>query len=456
MGRVPVAQTLSTFSLPDDMSWVITSDPEFNRALDYIVHTSYSLFINGPAGTGKSVLIALAYRMLEGAVMVIGSTGVAASHLADEGIPASTVHCGLKIRPLDIFSKEYNPKDKHDVTGKNILLGVDTLLIEEVGMISASLFDHIGVLIEKAEKKRKRPIRVICFGDVLQLPPVVKSNDEVRKYYDDRYDGKQFFFSSDYYRRKRFTTVFLDTIYRQSENSFQNVLNRIRLNIATSSDLRAVNAHVEPDIGAFKEEHPLSLLLAPTVSRVKKLNEIYGKPRGSKKCIKYTAVTRGYFDWKDAGLVEPEITIWEGQQVMCIHNETGSFQNGTLCKVIEIYPDCVIARKANGRDIIIKKHKWPQYEYSYNPSSGMVEAEEIASVVQIGCKPAAASTIHKAQGLTLESVYMDITERWIPESGVYLGLSRCKSIDSIGLSRPISLGDINVLEEPMDFILSHR
>lgn len=454
MSRVPVSSTID-FNLPSDLNWVITSDPEFNQALDYIVHTSYNLFINGPAGTGKSVLIKLAFRLLSGSIMVLGSTGVSASRLTDEGVPASTIHCGLKIKPLDIFSKAYNPSDKNDVEGRNILAGTDIVIIEEVGMISASLFDHIGALIERAERKRRKPIRVICFGDVLQLPPVVKSSPEIRKYYKDRYRENIFFFNSDFYKLHKFIYVSLNTIYRQSDDSFQNILNRIRLDITEQKDLDNLNKNVIP-LDEYKEKFPLSLILAPTVSAVRMLNQKYGIPKGAKKSMTYMAVSIGKFDWSDAGIVEPTVTIWEGQQVMCIHNEKGSFQNGTLCKVIQVFSDCIVAEKSNGVQILIKKHKWSQYEYEYNPITGKVEAKEIGAVVQIGCKPAAASTIHKAQGLTLESVYLYLQDGWIPPSGVYLGLSRCKTKENIGLSRRLFMKDISVLEEPMDFVIKNH
>ena len=119
----------------------------------------------------------------------------------------------------------------------------------------------------------------------------------------------------------------------------------------------------------------------------------------------------------------------------------------------ELHPDGVLAVKSNGKKIFIGKHRWVQYGYSFDKKEGSVDARETGAATQIGCKPATASTIHKAQGLTLESVYLDLEDHWIPESGVYLGLSRCKSLEGIGLSRPISHKDIHILQEPMEFVL---
>lgn len=438
------------FYLPSEFSGIDTSDPEFNKALEYILHTDYNIFINGPAGVGKSVLLRIAYKCLKGTVMVISSTGISACHLVDQGIPASTIHRGLYVKPQDIFS--FFSLTENELKGVDVLMGVDTLLIEEVGMVSACLFDEIGKLVSKAERKRKKPIRVICFGDVLQLPPVVKDEEKVSKVYQDRYKGNIFFFHSNFYREHNFFLVSLNTIYRQSSESFQNVLNRIRLGIPDSDDFNKINKQKKP-LEVFKKEHPLSLILAPTVKTVAMLNEQYGKPENSNRFGVFRAVTSGDYDWSDSGLVDRQVTLWEGQQVMCIHNKESYYQNGTLGIVTRIYDDSVVVRKATGEEVLVEKHVWPQYVYDYDPSTGEVVAHESGKAVQIGCKPATASTIHKAQGLTLDAVYLYLKDYWIPFSGIYLGLSRCRTLEGIGLSRNIVPSDIKVMDEPLDYVL---
>lgn len=439
--------------LPSEFSNIITTDPEFHEALDYMLNSNYSLFINGPAGVGKSVLLRIAYRCLKGSVMVISSTGISACNLVDQGVKATTIHGGLRIRPVDLFSLNSISSD-NEKEGIAILEGVDTVLIEEVGMVSASLFDEIGKLVSKAERKRRKPIRIICFGDVLQLPPVVKEGEEIKKVYKERYNGNIFFFNSRFYKDHGFHQVSLNTIYRQADDSFQNILNRIRLDIPNEEDFAKLNKQVKT-LEDFKEEHPLSLILAPTTSTVSFLNEMYGKPKGSSDFRIFRALTSKNFNWADSGLVEPSVTIWEGQQVMCIHNDVqfNSYQNGTLGTVKKVYKDSVLITKADGKEALVGKHEWSQYSYDYNPITEEVEATVIGSVSQIGCKPATASTIHKAQGLTLDAVYLYLQDRWIPYSGIYLGLSRCRTLEGIGMSRPLRKQDIRIKDEALDFVL---
>lgn len=453
MARVPVVEQKDEFLLPVDMKWVRTDDPEFHNALTMILRTHHNLFINGPAGTGKTVLIQLAYKMLKGSIMVVASTGIAASQLSDRGVPASTIHCGLRLEAHDIYSVNYTGRKKEKETIQ-LLENVDTILIEEVGMCSASLFDEIGKLVKIAERRRKQPIRIVCFGDVLQLPPVVKDSDEtIKSYYEKEYKGNIFFFNSHFYKEAHFFLVDLRTIYRQRDDSFQNILNRLRLDCPEKSDFEILNRQVM-ELDEFRKKNPLSLILAPKVRTVRELNMKYGKPKKAKKCMAYSAVSDEGFDWSEAGLVEQLVVIWEGQQVMCIHNEPGSFQNGTLGIVEEVMEDCVIIRKRDNSVVLVNKHKWVQWDYDYNPETGEVEPKERGHVVQIGCKPAVASTIHKAQGLTLDAVYLYLKDRWIPDSGVYLGLSRSKTLEGIGISRPLSYRDISVLDEPFEFVVN--
>ena len=326
MGRTLFEDNLVHFDLPERLKWVTTTDPEFNKALDYILHTTYNLFINGPAGTGKSVMINLAYNMLKGTKMVLGSTGVSASCLSDAGVPACTIHRGLRVRPQEIFSRAFNPLDRNSVEACEILERVDIVIIEEVGMVSAALFDYIGTLIEEAELKRGKPIRILCFGDVLQLPPVVRNQPAVNKYYKNYYGKNFFFFNSEFFLRGRFVHLSLETIYRQSNTSFQNILNRLRLNRETDHDLEILNERVV-SLTKFKKKHPFSMILAPTRNTVAFLNDKYGRPPEPVEEKAYYAVSDGNFDWDDAGLVEKEVKICVGQQVMCLYNESDQFQN---------------------------------------------------------------------------------------------------------------------------------
>lgn len=436
-------------NLPARYDWVKTDDPQFRGALDAILNSRFNLFINGPAGVGKSVMIELAYNLLKGNTIVLGSTGVSSARLSEKGVPSSTIHRGLSIKAQDIFGVNTYINDKAIAT----LEKVDTVIIEEVSMVSASLFEHIMRIARRAERRKVKPIRFIMFGDILQLSPVVRMSDiNVRNYYNDRYDGNIFFFSTKDYRARGFECINLDTIYRQKDEGFQGLLNRIRVDFIESDDLALLNKQVIP-FDRFRKEHEMYLILSPRVETVKLLNEQYGIPKRVTKKARYIADVRGSFDWKEAGTVEPYYEIYEGQQVMCIANDRDMmYQNGTLGVVTHLGLDSVIIRKENGEHCTVRMHTWPQYEYKYDPEKETVEAVEVGTCTQIGCKPSVAVTIHKSQGLTLDSVYLMLEGNWVPDSGIYVALSRCRTLEGIGLNRPIYPADIHILDEPFQFL----
>lgn len=446
MSRIPVKNDLI---LPKSFEWLDTSSEDFSVALKWLLKTSKDLFVYGPAGVGKSVLVNVAYNCLRGSVMVLSSTGISASNLAESKVPATTIHCGLRIPAYNVFS----PSTPIQPETLDLLMLVDNIIIDEIGMVSNSLFDHIGRIIKTAEKLKNKKIRLIVFGDVLQLPPVIRRGDEqVSKYFLDVYDNNVFFFNSKFFKDREFINVGLNTIHRQKVGSFQNILNRLRLNIPTPEDFAAINKQTIP-LEEYREKNKMFMILAPKVATVRRLNDLYGKPKKSTKQVSYTSSVTGTYDWSNSGLVEDVISIWEGQQVMCIYNDTEQgFQNGTLGIAVEVKPDEVIVEKANGDRVVVGRHTWVQYDYDYDRDTKEVEAKTRGSVCQIGCKPATASTIHKSQGLTLDNVYLYLEDDWVPESGIYLALSRCRTLEGIGISRRITARDIRVLSEARSFV----
>ena len=433
-------------------SWVDLSDPLYENTLEKILYTKKNLYINGAGGVGKSVMIELAYNLLKGNVMVLASTGIASANLADKKIPAVTIHRGLRIPPLNIFDSNKEP-DKEVVS---MLTRIDTVIIEEVSMVSASLFDQIMKVIHEADRWRSVPIRLLLFGDILQFAPVVQRDDPVlEKYYKNKYDGNIYFFNSVGFKKGKFETINLERIYRQSSEQMQENLMKVRLNIEDESTLDFFNSKVT-DLSSFMKEHKNYLVISTTKKREQELNERYGIPDKNAPHQYFKAEVSGQFKRSELNVVEDEVVIYVGQQIICLcNNSNAGYQNGTLAKVEAVAPEFVIARKSNGEQIKIEINTWDQYEYKYNEETDEVETSISGSFKQIGCKPAFAITFHKAQGMTLEAVYLDLQSWWVPKSGVYVGLSRCKSIDGIGLSRKITYDDISVESEAMDFFLDN-
>lgn len=429
-------------------SWVETGSDKFSAALDAILNTEDNLLIFGPGGTGKSILLKIAFDHFQN-VLVMGPTGISAANLSTDGVPATTIHSALKIPPVSVYNQI-----KHSHEAKRLMTRAKLILIDEVSMINASLMDFVLKATRLASDYVKP--RIILFGDIFQLPPV-RSDDiyAISKYFERIYDNKYFFFNARIYNKFKFKTIHLNEIYRQKDPVFKNALNRIRLGICNEEDLKLINTRVV-DKQKFLDEHPFVLYLASTNKTVNKLNAEYtSRPEFNKK-IQYKAIIKDDFDiWNYPGL-EEVITIAKGQQVMCTaNNSEGGYQNGTIGIVEEVFEDMVRIRKQDGVSVYVIRQIWDKFEYKLDEKTDSISYKSIGSCTQIACKPAFAVTFHKSQGLTLDSIFIDLSSPFVPESGVYLALSRCRTLEGIGLSRPITMDDIKVSAEALEFMLDN-
>lgn len=426
--------------------WVDTSAEQFQEALHLLLETDENVLLMGPGGTGKSVLLQIIYDHFRN-VLVMGPTGISAANLSTDGVPATTIHAALGLPPLNVYSTF--PISQKAI---NLVSRCSLILIDEISMVPASLMDFLlRVILSSSEFVKPR---IIIFGDIFQLPPV-RSDDitAVRKYYQKQYDGNYFFFNARLFKKFNFKMFHLDEIYRQKDPIFKEALNRIRMGICTEEDLALINTRVVNKEEFLRDKEYL-LYLATTNAIVNKLNDQYtSDPRFTEKQTYYSQVSGNFNLFKHPGL-SPQITLAVGQQVMCTANDQeGQYQNGTLGIVLNVYKDMVRIRKRSGDIVYVTKHKWDKYEYKFDEKLGEVTYEIDGSCEQIGCKPAYAVTFHKSQGLTLDSIFIDMSSHFVPESGVYLALSRCRTLEGIGLSRPITQDDIVVSAEALEYII---
>jgi len=126
-------------------------------------------FITGPAGTGKFYMIHLLiedFKKIDKNYLLMAPTGI-----ATQNIGGSTIHSALRIISDE---RGFHTLAFHDNELNNFLLQINTLIIDEISMISSQLLTYISELF-KSLHKNNNPfggINVILVGDLVQLPPV--------------------------------------------------------------------------------------------------------------------------------------------------------------------------------------------------------------------------------------------------------------------------------------------
>ena len=408
---------------------------EFKDTFDLINQTDTNFFITGKAGSGKSTLLEY-FRQ---------NTNKNFATLAFQGITAikakgQTIHSFFKLDP-HFLGKD----DVKELRDKQVIQNLDTILIDEISMVRADLFDAIDLSLKKNCNNDKPfgGVQMVLFGDVMQIDPIVGSDDEVMEKF---YPNGPFFFNSKSYSKKDFKQIELTKIFRQSDKKFVNLLNKIRMNKLQNEDLSILNNQL-----IKRDEVPKdTIILAPTNRKVDDINNtnLY---KLTTPTFNYNAIVKG--SWKDKEHpVKKEIFLKVGAQVMITKNDTDEpkkWVNGTLGIITFLSKD-QIKIKIKDKIFSLGKTKWDKYNYKF--SGNKVNAFSVGSFIQFPLKLAWATTIHKSQGQTFDNVSIDLDTGSFAHGQTYVALSRAKSLEGISLLKKIQKKDIIFDARVLEFI----
>ncbi len=438
----------------------ITLDIEQSAAYNIMESTTDNLFITGKAGTGKSVLLQYFIKHVHKQIAVVAPTGVAALNVGGQ-----TIHSFFGLQALDL----QDPRDDEEVKRisgkkKEVLEGIDVLVIDEISMVSSDIMDMIDAKLKFARHCRAPfgGCQVICFGDLYQLPPVVISGP-VYSYLEDRY-GTVFFFGADAVKNHPFRMIELQKNHRQnakpedvSNQRFIDILNRIRIGKIDSDMIRFLNQNC---VVTPKDNNYVTLTgdnsTASEINRAK-LRALPGQ--------EYTFT--GYVDGdiKQQNMpTDLHLRLKVGALVMMIRNDRtdntsnkkdqkARWVNGTL-GVISKLGENEIKVRIHGVDHWIERETWEKYQYVFNVETKKVTKEKVGSFTQYPIKLAYALTIHKSQGQTLDAVKIDLKKGAFADGQVYVALSRCRSIERLYFEVPITSKDIRVNPEVVHYMTS--
>ena len=423
--------------------------PAFDDTLEDILElleeeTQHFIYLTGAAGTGKTTLIERVKDESLLKKMVVAPTGVAALNIG-----GSTINSAFRIG-FDTFPVIQESKDPRF---KKLLKNLELLIIDEISMVRAPMLDAISetLQIHRNSSKPFGGIHVLACGDLFQLPPVVKENEESAIF--ERY-GSVYFFSADNFQAIEKPIFFeLVTSFRQQDDKeFYNLLNNVRLGKNLESSINMINKTCHnPE---FDTES--SLIITSRKYRAEQINdEMLSRIDGPMTAAK--SKEQGELNEND--LPAPrELRVKEDAKVMFIKNDPdGRWVNGTIGVVI----DCsdknkkVIKVKVDKEVFKVKREEWNKVRYVYDEYNDEMEEEVVSSFKQFPLKLGWAVTIHKAQGLTLDSCSVDLGEGAFATGQAYVALSRCKTLDSLNLYRELKVQDALVDPDIQDFHAEH-
>ena len=372
---------------------------------DAVLHRRENVLLMGAPGTGKSFLLNLLRERVR-RPLTTASTGAAA-----DKIGACTLHSalGLGIGTLpskDIVRKLYKFSSYPNSTVSR-LCGTNTLIIDEVSMLTA----HLLALAEEVLHKVRSldDLQFVVSGDPMQLGAVGANQD-----------GS--FYEAELVQRLR--PYVLTEPFRQAEDSrFLSILNRARLGKAREDDVAWLRAHLNPSIHLdapklFCRRQEVTDYNGAKFALLPEPRVIYSTTHWGKASADNTPMPI-------------DLHLKVGARVMLNRNLAefvGELHNGSCGTVTAIAPSQTSVRFDCGIEAIIKM---------YTQDNKNEKDEVVGGRTYMPLELAWAVTIHRAQGATLDSVYINLQNHFAPGQA-YVALSRVREaphaqVDSLHL-----------------------
>ena len=319
-------------------------------------------------------------------------------------------------------------------------------MIDEISMVRADLLDQIDATLRQTRKKWQQPfggVQVMLIGDMHQLPPVVQQ--EEWRLLSEIYPSP-YFFESLVVRSNKPVYIELEKIYRQKEEKFIDILNKVRNNILTKEDFDLLNHHFKPNL---TKEFIQSNITLTTHNR--KADEINNDLLNAlpEKAYTFKCKVDGSFSEKNYPADE-SLVLKNGARVMCLKNNTEkNYYNGKIGIVTFINDEKIkIKCEEDFAEIEVAKESWTNVTYAINKQTKGLEEDIIGTFTQFPLRLAWAITIHKSQGLSFDKVIIDAAHSF-SAGQVYVALSRCRGLSGLTLSSRISpeslFNDKNIL-----------
>ena len=392
-----------------------------------ILKTGANVFLTGEPGAGKTHTINtfVNYLHIFGIQPAItASTGIAATHISGMTIHSwSGIGIKKKLDKYDldkIASSEYISRR---------IRRTRILIIDEISMLSTSMLDMVDMVCREV-KQNNEPfggIQIILVGDFFQLPPIIKKDDYAdmqNSLIPDSKLNKVFAYDSGAWERARFVICYLSEQYRQDDAELLSILSGIRASNVKQEHLDNILTR-QTDISDTPEN--ITKLFSHNVDVDQINNNELGKLNEKVKVFKMSEKGKSHMvTTLKKGCLSPEnLELKVGAIVMCTKNNIKErFVNGTLGTVVDFeeFTGNPIIKIHSGHNIIISSMDWTIEE------NGKI----LAQITQIPLRLAWAITVHKSQGMSLESAVIDLSRVFEFGQG-YVALSRVRRLSGLYL-----------------------
>lgn len=435
---------------PKDLEWYLERMNDQQRSAFDDMCNGKNVFLTGEGGTGKSFVteaFVLWLKKVRSKYILCAPTGAAAINVG--GITMHRAFC----LGIDYVENSYQSFTNEKV--RDVIQCADVIVIDEIGMVRADNLCHVEYKCRKFHPPAQ-PVeeiwgdkQVVVVGDFFQFKPIVQAKnrtDELAliKSLNDNYGGV-YAFESHAWKAANFTShvLMVSERHKNGDNAAEFMRNMNLARVGDPDCIRYFNEHCGNKLTPDQDDTVISFTnaAADAVNRLR-LDRVEGQEWSIDEIVNGT-VNEG------DKIAQPTLQLRVGAKVtMLVNNYEDGYVNGTMAIVeridVSAFPskdDVIVCRELKTNKLIdVHRHHWDVEELE--TVNGKPEKVQIGWIKQFPLRLAWAITANKSQGKTLDSAIILLDGKWRTHGGLYVALSRVKTLEGITLKKLIAERDL--------------